>query len=286
LPREPQRVSPFGQRLHQWRSRWGVSQLDLASRAGTTPRYLSFVETGRSRPGRELVLRLAAALDVPLRERNAWLASAGLAPVFPDRDMADDAMRPLRLVLDKVLAMHEPYPAWVIAPPLRFVASNRAAEALFPGMCELQPDAIVDLWYGPGPLREMVENWQDVARAGLATLRREATRTADPRLDDLVKRAEGHLKTVPRPDNGAESESPLVCARLKIDGRLVRTTTAVMRFDAALDVTAADLRVELLFPADDASDAFFQSLASRSVGMAAAIPAQSVGGATKDGSER
>jgi len=284
LPRDPLRVSPFGQRLHQWRSRWGLSQLDLASRAGTTPRYLSFVETGRARPGRDLVLRLA--LDVPLRERNAWLVSAGLAPEFPDRDMADDAMQTLRLVLDKVLAMHEPYPAWVIAQPLRFVASNSAAEALFPGMCELLPEAIVDLWYGPGPLRDMVENWPDVLRAGLATLRREAARTADARLDELVKRAETHLKSIPKPDNTMGAESPLVCARLKIDGRVVSTTTAVMRFDAAMDVTAADLRVELLFPADDESDAFFKSLASSSVVMAARIPAHNVGGAANNGSER
>jgi hypothetical protein len=112
--------------------------------------------------------------------------------------MADDAMQPLRLVLDKVLSMHEPYPAWVIAPPLRFVASSRAAELLFPGMCELLPEAIVDLWYGPGPFRDMVENWPDVLRAGLATLRREATRTADPRVNDLVRRAEAHLKSIPK----------------------------------------------------------------------------------------
>jgi transcriptional regulator with XRE-family HTH domain len=268
------------------RRRETIEQLDLASRAGTTPRYLSFLETGRSRPGRDLVLRLAAALDVPLRERNAWLVSAGLAPEFPDRDMADDAMRPLRLVLDKVLAMHEPYPAWVIAQPLRFVASNRAAEALFPGMCELQPEALIDLWCGPGPMRDVVENWQEVTWAGVATLQREAARTADPRLDELIKRAEAHLKTIPPHEVGPDPESPLVCARLRINGWLVRTTTAVMRFDAALDVTAADLRVELLFPADDASDSFFQSLASKSVGMAAAMPAQMVGGAAKDGSER
>jgi hypothetical protein len=169
-------------------------------------------------------------------------------------------MQPLRRVLEKVLAMHEPYPAWVIAHPLRFVASNRVAEALFPGMCELEPEAIVDLWYGPGPFRDAVENWPDVAWAGMATLRREVTRTADPRLDALVQRAEAHLKTIPPPENGAHAETPLVCTRLRIGDRLIHMTTAVMRFDAALDVTASDLRVELLFPADDSSDEFFHSL--------------------------
>ncbi len=262
LRRDPRRVSPFGERLHQWRSRSGVSQLDLAARAGTTPRHISFLETGRSRPGRDLVLRLAA-LDVPLRERNAWLVSAGLAASFPDRALADESMRPVRLVIDKVLQMHEPYPAWVIAQPLRFLASNRAAEALFPGMCALQPEEIVDLWYGPGPFRDMVENWPDVVWAGLATLRREATRSADPRLDALVKRAEAHLKTIPPPAPDGDVELPLICTRFKIGGRLVRTSSAVMRFDTALDVTASDLRIELLFPADESSDEFFHAVRDR-----------------------
>jgi transcriptional regulator with XRE-family HTH domain len=263
LRRDPRRVSPFGERLHQWRSRSGVSQVDLAVRAGTTPRHVSFIETGRSRPGRDLVLRLAAALDVPLRECNAWLVSAGLAPTIPNRALEDESMRPVRLVLDKVLAMHEPYPAWVIAQPLRFVASNRAADALFPGMCSLELEAIVDLWYGPSPFRDMVENWPDVVWAGVATLRRDATRTADQRLDALVKRAEAHLKTVPPPSSGGDADLPLICTRLKIGGRLVRTTSAVMRFDAALDVTVSDLRIELLFPADESSDEFFHSMRDR-----------------------
>jgi transcriptional regulator with XRE-family HTH domain len=104
--------SPFGQLLQQWRRRSGLSQLDLAAMAGTTPRHVSFLETGRSRPGRELVLRLCAAMDMPLRERNALLVAAGLAPEYPIRELSDDAMRPVKLVLDRVLRGHEPFPAW------------------------------------------------------------------------------------------------------------------------------------------------------------------------------
>jgi transcriptional regulator with XRE-family HTH domain len=279
-------ASPFGERLRYWRRRFGLSQLDLAAQAATTPRHLSFVESGRSRPGRDLVLRLTAALDMPVRERNELLARAGLAPEFPSHDLDDRVMRPINLVLDKVLATHEPYPAWVVGRGLRFLRSNRAAEALFPGMCGMRPEEIVDLWYGPGPLRENVENWPDVAWAGVATLRREAARSADPELLELVRRAEVHLRTVPQPTAEAEPELPFVCARIKVGGHIVRTVSTVMRFDAAVEVTASELRVEMLFPADDESDTFFQSLASRSVGMAAAMPAQSEGGAANDGSER
>ncbi len=260
LPCTQQVDSPFGQRLRYWRRRSGLSQLHLAAEAGTTPRHLSFIETGRSRPGRELVLRLAAALDVPIRERNGMLASAGLTPAFAERDLLHESMRPAQRVLDKVLTAHEPYPAWVVARGMRIIASNRAAEALFPGMCSMQPEAIVDMWYGPGPFRDLVENWPDVVWAGVATLRREARRTADTELLALVRRAEAHLDSVPQPEPDSEPELPFVCARLKIGDQLVRTLSTVMRFDSAVEVTASELRVELLFPADEASDAFFQSL--------------------------
>jgi transcriptional regulator with XRE-family HTH domain len=251
-------LSPFGQRLRDWRQRSGMSQLDLALQAGTTPRYLSFIETGRSRPGRELVLRLAAALDLPFRERNALLASAGLAPAYPEHNLNEPVMRPVTSVLEKVLMGHEPYPAWVVGSGLRFIGSNRGAEALFPGMCGLPPEAIVDLWYGPGPFRDMVENWPDVVWAGVAALRREFGRTADPHLQQLLRRAETHLKGIPAPAPDAQPDWPLICARLKVGDRLVRTISTVMRFDRAVEVTASELRVELLFPADDESDTFFR----------------------------
>lgn len=225
-------LSPFGQQLRQWRRRSGVSQLNLALQAGTSPRHVSFIETGRSRPGRDLVLRLAAALDVPIRERNALLTSAGLPPAFPARDLTDQAMRPVKLVLDRVLRGHEPYPAWVVGRGMQFLASNRGAEALFPGMCSLQPHEIVDLWFGPGLFREMVENWPDVIWAGIAGLRREATRSSDPQLLELLRRAEGHARLLPSPDADAILDLPVICPRLNIDGHTVLTISTVMRFDS------------------------------------------------------
>jgi transcriptional regulator with XRE-family HTH domain len=265
MSRDQHALSPFGQQLRQWRRRSGVSQLDLALQAGTSPRYVSFIETGRSRPGRDLVLRLAAALDVPIRERNALLTSAGLPPAFPARDLSDLAMRPVKLVLDRVLTGHEPYPAWIVGRGMQFLASNCAAEALFPGMCSLQPREIVDLWFGPGPFREMVENWPDVVWAGVAGLRREATRTSDPQLLDLLRRAEGHARLVPKPEVEAIPDLPVICPRLNMDGRTIRTISTVMRFDTAVDVTVSELRVELMFPADDESEAYFRQTAAHQV---------------------
>jgi transcriptional regulator with XRE-family HTH domain len=239
--REP--VSAFGQQLRHWRSRSGLSQLELAALAGTTPRHVSFIETGRSRPGRELVLRLATALDVPVRERNVLLQAAGLPAAYPTFDLADEAMTSVRRVLARLLHTHEPYPAWVGGRGFRFFSSNRAAERLFPGMCQLSPAAIVDLWFGPGLFRQLVENWQDVVLAGVASLRRDAAQSSDPGLIELVP------------------ELPVVCPRLSINGRTIRTISTVLRFDTAVEVTASELRVELMFPADEVSETYFREVA-------------------------
>jgi transcriptional regulator with XRE-family HTH domain len=235
-----------------------MSQLELAAQAGTTPRHLSFIETGRSRPGAELVLRLAAALDVPIRERNSLLGAAGLPAAYPLLSLDDVSMKPIRRVLDRVVTSHEPYPAWVASAGFRFISSNRAAETLFPGICSLTPEKVIDLWFGPGPFRDVVENWQDVVWVGMAAFRREAARTSDPELLKLVRRAESHLQEIPAPSADAHPEVPFIAPRLNIGGRRVRTISTVMRFDGAVEVTASELRVELMFPADDESDAYFR----------------------------
>lgn len=269
-------TSPFGDQLRHWRQRAGMSQLALANGAETTARHLSFIETGRSRPGRELVLRLAAALDLPLAERNALLVSAGLAPQFTARALSDAAMRPITLVLDKVLAAHEPYPAWVYARGLQAIRANAAADALFPGLCMMSPESIIELWFAPGPFRELVENWADVVRAGVDSLRREARRSSDAKLLALLRLAETRARDLPPASDSIDAELAVACPRFRIDGRTVRTISTVMRFDTALDVTAADLRVELMFPADDESEAFFRSRATSATtpGSATLSPAR------------
>ncbi len=239
-----------------------MSQLDLAGAAGTTPRHVSFVETGRSRPGRELVLRLADALDVPLRDRNMLLTAAGLPPAFANRGFDDAALASVRQVVQRVLASHEPFPGWVIGPGYRFLSSNRAAEAVFPGLCHMDPEQLVDMWFGPGPFRALVDNWNDVVWAGIAALRREASRSGDPAMAALVERAERHAQGIPASTASTLADVPVVCPRLQVGDRTIRTISTVMRFDNAVDVTVADLRVELMFPADEQSEAFFRDTAT------------------------
>jgi hypothetical protein len=151
------------------------------------------------------------------------------------------------------------YPAWVIRQPLTIVRANAGAEALFPGLTTLTPDQLIDLWYGPGPFRDHVVNWPDVVQTGLQALRHAAAGTGDTEVIRLLGRAEAHVRdrpAMPRVDAGP---SPVACPVFDLGGQVVRTISAVMRFDTAVEITTSQLRIELMFPADDAADAYFQA---------------------------
>ena len=254
LDRSPSR---FGQELRRWRATRGRSQLELAHLAGTTPRHVSFLETGRSRPSQELVLRLAVALEVPLRQRNVLLLSAGLPPAFPERGLDDAAMGPIRQVIDRLLDQHEPYPGVAFDRGYRILRKNAAATRL------LAPAGDVD-WldavFAPeSPLRPTVENFAEIAFATLDLLRLEAFESGG---DEVLRRMERHLRGVVRPASPApDLPAPVVCPRFRFGDRVVRTLTTIARFGTARDVALDELRVELVFPADEDSARFFVELA-------------------------
>lgn len=254
--------SAFGRHLRAWRARSGLSQLQLATEAGTTPRHLSFVETGRSRPGRDLVLRLARALDIPIRDQNALLEAAGLPPAFSELALDDAELAPVRRALERILSAHEPYPAWVMGRGLRFLRSNQAAERVMPGLCALDAEGVIDVWFGEGPYRQMIENWPEVVAWARLSLRRQVARSPRSDLQALLRRAEDHLKGVVLPEPTEIEGFPVVCPILRVHGRRVRTVSTVVQFETAVEVTSSELRVELVFPADDESDAFFRELAA------------------------
>ncbi len=127
-------AQPVGIHLRQWRQRRRLSQLDLASEAEISPRHLSFVETGRSQPSREMILRLADQLEIPMRERNVLLVAAGYAPLFPERSLNDPALAAARAAIDLVLEAQKPYPAFAIDRHWNVVASNRALQQMYEGV--------------------------------------------------------------------------------------------------------------------------------------------------------
>ncbi|MEM8736678.1 MAG: helix-turn-helix domain-containing protein, partial [Planctomycetota bacterium] len=155
----------FGRQLKRWRQKRGLSQLDLATSAATTPRHLSFVESGRSRPGKELVLRLARALDLPVRSQNELLLAAGLPAQFTERELTDQQIEPYRMAVQQIIDSHNPYPACVHDALGRVLTCNDAHRRMVPGCESMSPEELVDMFFAPGPLRNSIENWAEVAWA-------------------------------------------------------------------------------------------------------------------------
>jgi transcriptional regulator with XRE-family HTH domain len=248
-------ATAFGRQLRLWRSWARLSQLDLAMRAGLSQRHLSFIETGRARPGTDVVLRLAAALEIPLRDRNRLLDSAGLAPHYPEFELNDRVTAPFRAAISRLLESHEPFPAFVLNRWWDVVDANAAARRLFPGATEGSQNA-VEAFLAPGGMRDVIENFADVAGMYLRRLQSEVAAASDERSLQLLARAESLLAGVDlRTEMGDEL---VICPRLRLGGEVVSTATMVARFGATREVTLDELRVELIFPADEAARTFFE----------------------------
>lgn len=255
----PTTESPFGRELRLWRGRRGLTQLQLAHQAATTSRHVSFLKTGRSRPSSDMVLRLARTLRVPLRQRNALLRAAGLPPHFPDRELDDAALAPFRQVVDQLLEKHEPYPAFVIDARWRLLRTNRGgawASALMGDPDE--PNTFVAMARNPA-LRQAIENWPEVAWAGFAGLEADVLATGDADLTAALERARVALADTPRPD-ASHDGAPVMCPRIRMGDQVLSTITTVVRFGNAREVALDELRVELMFPADDVSAAILRQL--------------------------
>ena len=240
-----------------------MSQLELALRVGTTPRHISFLETGRSRPGNEMVIpgnemviRLARELDVPPREQNALLEAAGLPATYSHHPLEASEITRFSAVIDSLLRGHEPLPAAVIDRYGTVLRVNAAFERLSPGLVGLEPEELVDRFFAPGPWRDALVDWTEAAAAWLARQRREIYRTADPRLEALVAKAERLIGPVPCP-TPAEG-LPMVYSRIRAGEEVLELFAVVVRFDTASDVTLSELRIELIYPGNDAADRFFR----------------------------
>lgn len=251
------RRPPFGSQLRDFRKRRGLSQLALAAAAEVSPRHVSFVESGRSAPSRQMVLRLAETLDLPLRARNDLLHLAGFAPAYPERGLDEPALAAISSVIDQMLVQQEPYPALVFDRYWNIVRQNGTAARLFADLLPGPSANAVQIFLGPGPFRDIVENWEEVAWVTLNRLRRDAaTAAGDERMQALLAEAESYMAGIEPVD--VETRSPAVYARFRLGDRRVRTVSTIASFNAARDVTLDELHVELVFPADEAAEAFFR----------------------------
>ncbi|HET9904309.1 MAG TPA: helix-turn-helix domain-containing protein [Xanthobacteraceae bacterium] len=257
---------PIGERLREWRQRRRLSQLDLALEANISARHLSFVETGRSRPSREVVLRLAERLDVPLRERNAMLVAAGFAPVFAERPLDDRALAPAAQAIERVLKGHEPFPALAVDRHWTMVKANAAVPRLIAGVeaTLLQPPVnVLRLSLHPQGLAPRIANLAEWRGHLLARLRRQVELSADAVLTDLLR----ELSAYPAPlSPRAPAASDEACA-IAVPLRLVTpagvlsflSTTTV--FGTPIDVTLSELALEAFFPTDEATAERLRALA-------------------------
>ena len=244
-------TTDFPTELRRWRTGRGMSQLDLAIRAGTTQRHLSFLEQGRSRPGRGLVLRLSEAMELTLRERNALLTAAGFAQAFPESRLDDVALRPVRDALDTILEGHLPYPAIVVRPHGILVSANRAFEVFSEGVAPwlLEPPVnVFRIAVHPDGNAPRVRNLPEWGRHITEHLRAQLVRSPDPALEELLGELEGYLPPLPPQTEVLGFALPLVMGSADGDLRLITTLTS---FATAADVTLAELHLEAFLPADE-----------------------------------
>jgi len=242
--------SRFATELRRWRRARRWSQLELALRAGTTQRHLSYMEQGRSAPGRTMVVRLAETLELSLRERNALLMAAGYAPVFPESSLDDDALRPVREALSRVLDGHMPYPAVAVRPYGEVVAANDAVAVLFEGAAEwlLSPPVnVLRLAVHPEGMAPRVGNLAEWGRHIVDSLRAQLLRSPDPALESFVSELEGYLPAV---EPGAGHLGFAVPLRLRCSSGELQLITTLTSFATAVDVTLAELHLEAFLPAD------------------------------------
>ncbi|WP_037909423.1 helix-turn-helix domain-containing protein [Actinacidiphila yeochonensis] len=257
----------FAHALRAARGRRRFSQLELASRAGTTQRHISFIENGRSTPGRALVARLADSLTLPPRERNALLLAAGYAPVHSQRDLADPELAPAWEALEHILAGHLPYPAVVVDRFGTLIAANDALPVLTDGCSPalLRPPAnILRIALHPEGMAPRVRNFPQWARHVTAGVAEEQRRDPDERLAALHEELAGYVAEQPSPSGDDTLLGFAVPMELAtVDGRVLRLMTTVAVFATAADVTIAELKLEAFLPADRATAEALRAFAAR-----------------------
>ncbi len=246
---------PVGAQLREWRRRRRRSQLDLSLDAEISQRHLSFVESGRSRPSRDMVLRLAETLDVPLRDRNALLLAAGFAPSYGERALDDPALAAVRGVIDTILRAHAPNPALAVDRHWHMVAANQAVPALLAGVTEpalLRPPVnVLRLSLHPGGLAPHIANLPEWRAHILDRVRRQQAASADPALAALLDELSAFG---PRAfgDGGGATAAGGVAVPLELDtpgGRLSLISTTTV-FGTPTEVTLSELAIEAFYPAD------------------------------------
>lgn len=256
-------VRPIGDLLREWRQRRRLSQLDLACEAEISTRHLSFLETGRSRPSREMVLHLAEQLDVPLRDRNILLHAAGYAAVFPERPLDDPALLIARQAIDQVLAGHDPYPALAVDRHWTLIAANDATQRLMADVHAslLQPPInVLRVALHPAGLAPRTANLAEWRAHLLFRLRRQIEVSGDPVLGRLLR----ELSEYPAPQEAHDTDRAGIAVpfRLIIGDGVLEFFSTITVFGTPVDITLSELALEAFYPANAATAETLRRMAS------------------------
>jgi len=250
---------PFGDYLRHWRQHRRLSQLDLAQEAEISTRHLSFVETGRSVPSREMVLRLAERLDVPLRERNALLVAAGYAPMYRERRLDDPAFAPAKQAVELILKSHEPYPAFAVDRHWNLVAANRIVPVMLagadPSLLQQGQANVLRLSLHPKGVAPRIANLAQWRNHIFERLRQQIQATGDATLTALLE----ELRSYPVPEGAGEVHMEgehlgvVMPFKYRTDQGLLNFISTTTIFGTPVDVTLQELAMETFFPADEAT---------------------------------
>ncbi|RST13914.1 XRE family transcriptional regulator [Streptomyces sp. WAC05374] len=258
-----------GPLLRGWRERRRLSQLELALRADSSARHVSFIETGRSRPSEEMILRLAEHLDVPVRERNALLLAAGYAPRYAETSLDDPSLDTLRAGIDQLLAGYDPYPALVVDGSYTVVAANQGIARLLDGLPEhllTPPLNAMRITLHPEGLAPRIHNLREWRGHLLAQMERQIALARSEPLRRLYEEVAAYPLPEPADARPEDREDPhpypyfALPLRIEHDGHLLSFVSSISTFNTPMDVTVAELAIETLLPADPATVKYLRSL--------------------------
>jgi transcriptional regulator with XRE-family HTH domain len=267
--------SDFSAALRYWRDKRGMSQLRLSAEAEISQRHISFLESGRAQPSRELVLRLGTVLDLPLRQRNVMLLCAGFAPAYQERSLSDPELGAVKHALDLMLDQQAPYPAFVVDRLWNLVMANEPASLFFKWLLDMPPDQpipadgevnVIRLTLSSEGARRHIVNWDAVSNDALQWIQREAIgdgpgSEATQLLDELL--AMPGVEAATRAPNLDSSALPFLAVNVRKDGVELNLFTTVTTLGTPHDVTVHELRIESFFPADQATAEWFRVRAKR-----------------------
>jgi transcriptional regulator with XRE-family HTH domain len=259
----------FAGLLREWRQRRKLSQLDLALSSGVSQRHVSFLESGRANPSRNMILQLSETLDVPLRDRNAWLAAAGFAPVFRTRPLNDPQMGQVLSAVRMMLAAHEPFPAIALDRAWNVRLSNPSFDRLSAMLGEDVwervgggPRNLMRLFFHPAGIRPLVTNWAAVGPLIWRRAQREAEALGGHEMKSVLAELAPYQDEEVLWSAADTALVPVLPFNLQVGDQAISMFAIIATLGTAQDVTADELRIETLFPADPQSEALFRGIAA------------------------